>query len=426
MVLWIGVDDTDSLRGMCTTFLATEMVAELPGNLDLIGYPRLVRLNPNIPWKTRGNGALCFAVGKGRGHPFLAGQVRGRVIRAYPQGASFADPMDTLRVLEPIVERLSDLTADGTDPGLVVLRRKPRPSLYWKAVRGVVDRAVVDRELRSCGLSRSWKSGRGLIGATAACAWRPRGRTWEVLAYRDSERWGTPRTLSAESVREMDSRCPHTFNNYDYDNDRIVIAPRSPCPVLFGVRGHRPKELLTALRTLRGERPSRWMIFLTNQGTDDHVLPGPTDSPLTAGRFLDVVSRTPATIAGGHVVLALGSREVIAYEPSKRFRVAVRALVPGDLIEVVGSVRDEPRTINLEKFRVVRLTSIRTKVSNPACPQCGVRMKSSGASGPYRCRLCRTRAGRGAAKFARIPRSIGLRWYSPPVGSRRHLSRPED
>ena len=31
---------------------------------DVIGYPRLVRLNPNIPWKTRGNGAISLQVGK--------------------------------------------------------------------------------------------------------------------------------------------------------------------------------------------------------------------------------------------------------------------------------------------------------------------------------------------------------------------------
>ncbi|TLZ73059.1 MAG: hypothetical protein E6K14_06040 [Methanobacteriota archaeon] len=48
MVLWIGVDDTDSLQGMCTTFLATELVTELTKDRDLIGYPRLVRLNPNV------------------------------------------------------------------------------------------------------------------------------------------------------------------------------------------------------------------------------------------------------------------------------------------------------------------------------------------------------------------------------------------
>src|SRR5690348_17412068 len=78
MVLWIGVDDTDSLQGMCTTFLATEIVRDLTLDLDLIGYPRLVRLNPNIPWKTRGNGAVCIRVGKGMGAASVVGSKIGR------------------------------------------------------------------------------------------------------------------------------------------------------------------------------------------------------------------------------------------------------------------------------------------------------------------------------------------------------------
>jgi len=37
MVLWIGVDDTDSLRGMCTTFLVAELVRDLTRDFDLVG-----------------------------------------------------------------------------------------------------------------------------------------------------------------------------------------------------------------------------------------------------------------------------------------------------------------------------------------------------------------------------------------------------
>src|SRR2546426_152784 len=78
MVLWIGVDDTDSLRGMCTTFLAAELVHDLTEDRDLIGYPRLVRLNPTIPWKTRGNGAICLRFGRGVGPRILIGDLEGR------------------------------------------------------------------------------------------------------------------------------------------------------------------------------------------------------------------------------------------------------------------------------------------------------------------------------------------------------------
>ena len=63
--MWIGIDDTDSLKGGCTTYVATEIIAEMP--YDLIKFPRLVRLNPNIPWKTRGNGDITLYIGIGGG-----------------------------------------------------------------------------------------------------------------------------------------------------------------------------------------------------------------------------------------------------------------------------------------------------------------------------------------------------------------------
>ena len=424
MVLWIGVDDTDSRRGMCTTFLATEIVRELTPGYDLIGYPRLVRLNPNIPWKTRGNGAVCVGVGRGVGIPFPVGSIDGRTVHAYPRSRDDPQPEDVLDPVAAVVERWSDTAAEGTDPGLVVLRKKPSPALYWRTVRRIVSKSEALAAMRGLGCSREWKSGRGVIGAAAACSWRPHDRTWEILAYRERGRWGTPRWVEAASVRRMDRRYPSTFNNYDYESDRVVIAPRTPCPVLFGVRGNNPSDLLRGRTILRCERPSRWLLFLTNQGTDDHAGPGPTDAPYTAGRFAGQVSSAPRTLRGGHVVFLLGSREVTAYEPSKAFRDRVRALVPGDAIEVVGSVRASPRTINLEKFRVLRLVSVWKKIANPPCHACGRRMKSQGREAAFRCRRCGREAPRDRAVVVAIPRLLAPGWYEPPPGSRRHLSTP--
>src|SRR2546425_12013179 len=118
MVLWIGVDDTDSLRGMCTTFLATEIVRDLTTDFDLIGYPRLVRLNPNIPWKTRGNGAICVCVGRGRGNAVVAGSVEACPVRVYPQRRAGPEPHDVVERISALIERWSDVEADGTEPRL--------------------------------------------------------------------------------------------------------------------------------------------------------------------------------------------------------------------------------------------------------------------------------------------------------------------
>ncbi|MGH9879245.1 MAG: DNA-binding protein, partial [Nitrososphaerales archaeon] len=61
--LYIGFDDTDSRQGMCTTYLAYKVVDFLlKRNARFLDYPLLIRLNPNIPWKTRGNGAVALRV----------------------------------------------------------------------------------------------------------------------------------------------------------------------------------------------------------------------------------------------------------------------------------------------------------------------------------------------------------------------------
>jgi tRNA(Ile2)-agmatinylcytidine synthase len=424
MVLWIGVDDTDSLQGMCTTFLATEIVRDLSEDFDLIGYPRLVRLNPNIPWKTRGNGAVCFRFGEGVGTPCVVGSIAGSSIHAYSSGKT---PTEAVAIADRVarqVERWSRFDDATTNPGLAVLSRQPAPTLYWKAVRGIVSQRMARTAARGLGIVRPYKNGRGLIGALAAIAWRPRDRTYEILAYRTREAWATARRIVPESVVRMDRAFPTTFNNYDYENERVVIAPHSPCPVLFGIRGDDPAVLPEAMNMVRGERPERWLIFETNQGTDDHLTPNPSARPGVSLRLPGLVRSLPRPIPGGHVIFRLGNQDVAAYEPSKQFRAVVRSLVPGDRVVAIGSIRPNPKTLNLEKLFVESTANLTRKIANPWCSRCNKRAKSMGHEAGFRCSRCRKRFPVSAAIFAQIERSIKPGWYEPPVGSRRHLAMP--
>ena len=424
MVLWIGVDDTDSLRGMCTTFLATEIVRDLTEDFDLIGYPRLVRLNPNIPWKTRGNGAVCLRVGRGRGSRTLVGEICGRKIRSFARSSKDVDANEVVGRVAKLVERWSCFDDPTTNPAFVVLHRPPSAKLYWHAVRSVVTIGEARRAIRGLGVVRSYKTGRGIIGASAAAAWRPRDRTYEVLAYREPDAWGTRRVVEPNSVMAMDRAFPTTFNNYDYDNRRAVITPRSPCPVLLGIRGDRPLDLEPALSTIQGERPERWLMFETNQGTDDHVTQGPPRRDFTTVEFGGHVTSAPKTIAGGHVIFEVRGNGVTAYEPSKQFRRIVRLLEPGDEVRVIGAVRGSPKTVNLEKIEVLRLAEVGRKPTHPRCPACGGRMRSRGRAAAYRCSRCGHHEPRGGEVGPPVVRELGVGWYEPPVGSRRHLSKP--
>jgi tRNA(Ile2)-agmatinylcytidine synthase len=381
----LGFDDTDSRQGLCTTWLATEFVREFE-DFDLLGYPRLVRLNPNVPWKTRGNGALYLRFGRGQGKPFLVGEIGGRPVRAFPRG--HPAPVD-----DEIESRVRQVLEGGcafddpmTHPGYAILHRRPRASLYWAAVRRIVTVEEALAAASGCGRTGGYKEGRGRIGALAAISWRPRDRTYEVLAYRERSRWGTPRDVDEASVVEMDRRFPSTFHNYDYANRSVVLAPRSPCPVLCGIRGDDPGDLPAALRALRTEPVDRWLLFETNQATDDHVAHGARIVPGTSVDIEGIVAAPPRILAGGHVVVTLrrGAERVdfTTYEPSKELRRAARSLAPDDRVRVVGSVRDAPRTINVEKLAVLTLAS------------------------------------------AEKPRALAVGWYEPAVSARRHLAKP--
>ena len=61
--LHVGIDDTDSAEGMCTTYLTCIILKKLEEyNIKPMDFPRLIRLNPFARYKTRGNGALSFVL----------------------------------------------------------------------------------------------------------------------------------------------------------------------------------------------------------------------------------------------------------------------------------------------------------------------------------------------------------------------------
>src|SRR2546428_12796638 len=129
----------------------------------------------------------------------------------------------------------------------------------------------------------------------------------------------------------------------------MIMAPPAPCPILFGIGGDDPQAWPAAMRPVRGESPAGWLIFETNQGTDDHVLPAPSCEPRTTVQVDRQVSGRPHTIRGGHVIVEMDGLDAAAYEPSKRFREIVRALRPGDSVRLGGSTPDAPRTPNNAK-----------------------------------------------------------------------------
>jgi len=426
--IYIGVDDTDSIKGMCTTYLATELIKDF-GELDLIGNPRLVRLNPNVPWKTRGNAAVGLRFGKGRGKPKKIGVIDSVPVNCYQTGYTTQPDDELFERACKVLENLAVFDDENTNPGIVMTAKKPRAGLYWEAVRRLAD---LDEHLSKAKVdyARGYKNKRGLIGAISAIAWHPRDRTYELIAYREKDKWGTPRDIDTESVKHMDKKIKTTFNNYDHEEAHLAIAPNSPCPILYGIRGDVETDLHKASKIVKSENMARWLIYLTNQGTDDHISNASISNlePYTSVKVRGVVSRAPRKITGGHLIFSLTNgthtMDCTIYEPAKGFRKVGTALVPGDRLTVYGGVRERPFTINVEKIFIESLTKAEKKVANPMCGKCKKRMKSLGKNQGYRCIGCGKKAPETEAEHAAVERTIKPGWHEPPVGSRRHLSKP--
>ncbi|RLF56862.1 MAG: DNA-binding protein [Thermoplasmata archaeon] len=416
--MWVGIDDTDSVQGGCTTYVATEVITQM--EYDLIGLPRLVRLNPNIPWKTRGNGAMALHVGIGGGKRHMIGEIEGKPVYCYSHRKREANFSEMAALLEKIIRRHMKRDAQ---PAYVISTRKPPASLYWKAVRTLVEKEEVMAELDGTAEYRLYNGGRGIIGASAAISWRPGDRTYELITY-GNEKW-----IERESVIAMDRACPGTFNNYDYRNEYIALLPKSTSPVFYGIRGDSVEELYRAKEMLVTSKEERWLIFETNQATDDHLQRKkisqvkPYESVIVEG----CVKREPYVIKGGHLIFSISDGHEIdctAYEPTKEFRDVVKELKRGDEVVVYGGVRKQPFTINIEKTKVLNLVEVYQKRENPVCPVCKKHMKSAGRGKGYKCPICGNKAGEEDAKYDRVKRYIRPGFYEVPVIARRHLAKP--
>ena len=175
----------------------------------MIGYPRLVRLNPNIPWKTRGNGALSFHLAQGKGKPQCIGSYKGTSIQSYSR-LNTEIPVDhysqILDTIQNIISRHAQLKNTKTNPGVVILPSQPKRSWYIQAVTSIVSLLDIQKYLtENSAVYKGYKTKRGLIGATAASAWATQDdATYELISYRQRSRWGTTREVDDESVKELD------------------------------------------------------------------------------------------------------------------------------------------------------------------------------------------------------------------------------
>ncbi|EMA36509.1 tRNA(Ile)(2)-agmatinylcytidine synthase [Halococcus hamelinensis] len=402
----IGFDDTDSREaGMCTTYLAARVAERIRAAGGTVERLVLVRLNPAIEHKTRGNAALCV-------HTDL-------------------DSAEAVAIARDAVEALAVTDDPRTNPGLVVANGEIPDSVVEFSRRALRERLDVDEAealVEAAGYRHAgWKNARGVVGALAAVgAWAAFDDwTYEHIAYREAHRRGTPREFDHESVFEAADRgYPAVWDTVDRGEGTAVCVPHAPGPILYGIRGDDPETVRTVAAGIESEPVERTALFVTNQGTDAHLADGSMGEAWDgrAYRLDGTVESAPETRRGGHVFVELRDGETslpcAAFEPTKRFRDRVRALRVGDRLTVCGEVSDG--TLKLEKFAVRDL--VETELVVPECPECGRSMESAGRDQGYRCRRCGTDAPGKVDR--KLDRGLEPGWYEVPPCARRHVAKP--
>jgi len=426
----IGLDDTDSRsEGMCTTYLAARLAEAIEERGTSVDRRLLVRLNPAVKHKTRGNAALALHT-----------------------------DLDADRAFEVACENLESLAIDAdsrTSPGVVVAPGSPETvpeQVVDHAQRAIRHRIPLENAvdvIDDAGYHhRGWAgvgcdvSGRGRIGALAAVgAWAAfQEWTYETIAYREFDRCGTPRAVDTEAVfAAAEVGYPEVWDTVDREAAEAVCVPNAPGPICYGIRGDEPemtRQVATDIAAADGTEPvDRQSTFVTNQGTDQHLAAGAVGSLREgAGYRVDgIVATDPETRQGGHVFFKLAAADesdattdeppaetidCVAFEPTKRFRDRVRGLRVGDRLTVCGEYSDG--TIKLEKFAVRELNRI--EQVTPTCPDCGRRVKSAGRNEGYRCRDCGT--SRPGKVSREVDRDLERGWYEVPPVARRHIAKP--
>ena len=387
---WLGLDDTDSLNGGCTTEVLFQLLQDLPDNVSF-RTPRLVRLWPFAKRRTRGNASVAVE---------LIAEHEEELLTHLDQW--WAEHIDSLKGDVGTSDH-SDRRQYPTDPGMIWTSNSASDETFYKSA---VSSEIQLQDLPE--VTRHW-GGNGRIGATAAVLWPAIRCTYEAIAWRSNEAEGK-RQLDEEALVEVED-LEDTFLCRNPKLGTSLLAPRGNSPVLFGIRSLTKEGAQQALDILehgKNTEPTKGsLVFQTNQATGDHL-----------GKPIEAVVRAKSILKKGHVVLETTKGTWMAFRQSGQVALLSQWVISGDTL-IGNGLRDEKDVLHLELLCVKKSIS---EQKRPLCVQCNKSMKSMGKNQGLRCKNCNLTTDRGWVEVERIPPFKD--WVQPPPSSRRHLSKP--
>ena len=421
--MWIGLDDTDSREGGCTTYIGFLLAYE--AREYLVRFPRLVRLNPNITYKTRGNGAVSLQLSRKASSPIRIGKFNGEWIWSNSANEGEDSFIDELKApAENIVEKHYAKDQENTNPALVFCMERPPESLYMDALQREIDlNESMEFAKSHSSFFRIWGIGRGITGSLASIAWRPGRRTYELISYSYPHGDRVP-DQDKRIIGEICESREETFNSMD-SNGHIALFPRERTPVIYGIRSVSHEVLLeiqSRIAEIYPQYDMNFIIYETNQGTDDHIIHDPGTMEESGSYSVHgTVTGMPSRGIGGHLLIPFSANGIktnlMAFEPSKEFRNTLENLRPGDILRAYGSMGKG--NIKLEKIDLKGVSEIYRRTP-PVCDVCGGKTMNQGRN-VYECTECSRRCN---PTYSGEGRNIHKGKYEPPVNARRHLSMP--
>ena len=372
----LGLDDTDSDEGMCTTYLITLILERImKEGIELLDYPNLIRLNPNIPWRTRGNASLCLRL-----------------------------KTDNPEKIFKIAKRIMIKNSKSRNSGLVMLCGGKIPEKIVLFSQKCLSEEIKMNEMKKLVINENISyfgqgTKRGLIGALAGIGnTLNKDHTYELIGYR--RKITGERGVSLESLIEIDKKKEYSmFSNIDYNNYRVLVTPHGKDPILFALRGNSPRHLYKAMSELKlYENVERFVIFRSNQGTNEHlknILDPSNLKTYDSGHIIGEIVMKPIVIRGGHVFIKLQNQKeeinCAVYAPTITLKKIARNLEKGDIIEVGGGIskksKEYGRILNVEYIKIIKLWKKIIR-KNPLCKKCNKSMKSKGRNNAYKCIKC--------------------------------------
>ena len=387
---WLGLDDTDSLKGGCTTEVLFRLLNDLPDDVSF-RTPRLVRLWPFAKQRTRGNAAVAVE---------LITENESELLIHLDQW--WQQHIESLKGVLGTSDH-SERTQYPADPGMIWTSESMTDEAFYKsAVSSEIELQNVPE------VTRYW-GGNGRIGATAAVLWPAAQCTYEAIAWRSNEAEGR-RQLDEVALAEVED-LKDTFLCRNPKLGTSLLAPRGNSPVLFGIRSWTKDGAQHALDILEqgnDTEPTKGsLVFQTNQATGDHL-----EEPVEA------YVRSKSILKKGHVVLETTQGTWMAFRQSGHIALLSQWVIKGDLL-IGNGLRDEDDVLHLELLKVKKSIS---EQKRPLCVRCNKSMKSMGKNQGLRCKRCNLTSDRGWVEVERIPPFQN--WVQPPPSSRRHLSKP--